>query len=163
MIYVIESGDYFKVGYTDDKWEGRSSSYKTHNPDWELLALLNGSRSDEARLHKILNRFKSAYRKEWFVKFEDWFSILSKLIKGEAVDIESIEFESDECTFGFLNESNTFTVEDYALKKGVSKEQSAQILNKDFKNGKCVKLDVYDKPPVFIYYIASELNMSWNI
>lgn len=163
MIYVIESGDYFKVGYTGDKWKERSSAYKTHNPDWELLALLSGDRADETRLHKSLNKFKSTYRKEWFIKFDDWFSILPKIIKGETVDLDSIEFESDECTFGFLNENNNFTVEEYALKKSVTKEEATTILNKDFKNGKCVRLDIYGKNPVFIYYVTSELNLSWNL
>jgi len=163
MIYVIESGDYFKVGYTDDKWKRRTSSYNTHNPDWSLIAKLSGSRSDEAKLHKSLSRFKSTYRKEWFIKFDDWLSILLKIIKGESVDLDSIDFESDECTFGFLNENNYFTVEEYALKKSVTKEEASNILNKDFKKGKCTRLDVYGKEPIFIYHIPSELNSSCNL
>lgn len=72
MIYVIESGDYFKVGYTKDETtlEQRRLGYYTHNPDCAFVREYKGSINIERFIHKGLSKHR--VRGEWFNKFNDW-------------------------------------------------------------------------------------------
>lgn len=69
MIYVVESGDYFKVGFSNNP-KKRISQYKTHNPDITLVATYKGDKDVEKYVHA---KFRdSLYRGEWFHKFTGW-------------------------------------------------------------------------------------------
>lgn len=63
MIYLIKSGNYFKIGYSENV-EQRIKAYSTFNPDIEILAIEEGTKNDEARLHTICEELH--YRNEWF-------------------------------------------------------------------------------------------------
>lgn len=69
MIYVIESGNYFKIGYAKDVSK-RMKSYRTHNPDVSLVMHFKGSLADEAALHRQFKKYR--YVREWFTKYEGW-------------------------------------------------------------------------------------------
>lgn len=77
MIYVIESYDYFKVGFTIN-WQSRQGAYNTHYPKWSLAFLWEGCKDLETHFHKELGiGEKSNF--EWFEKFEGWESYLQDI------------------------------------------------------------------------------------
>ena len=46
MLYLLKSGNYYKIGYTDNI-EKRMDSYKTHNPDFILVGTKEGNKKEE--------------------------------------------------------------------------------------------------------------------
>lgn len=54
MIYLIKNRNYLKIGYSNNI-EERLKNYNIHNPNYELLAIRDGTREFETFLH---NRFK---------------------------------------------------------------------------------------------------------
>lgn len=81
MLYLIESSDYYKIGYCKDI-ETRMRSYRTHNPDWLLIDVMEGDRTKEQFLHNLLKLYR--YKLEWFYKddyiLEFWKDIKSRMI-----------------------------------------------------------------------------------
>ena len=69
MLYLIKSVDYVKVGYANDV-EKRMKSYKTENPNFELISIRNGNPVHEKMWHDFmfnnLELRKSDTSKEWF-------------------------------------------------------------------------------------------------
>lgn len=67
MLYFIKSQKYLKIGYTKDEstYHKRISTYKTHNPEFEVLdVVLDGTLEDEDKLHQLLTKY--SYYTEWF-------------------------------------------------------------------------------------------------
>ena len=44
MLYLLESSDYYKIGYAKDLSK-RLRSYSTHNPDYRVIDVMDGDRS----------------------------------------------------------------------------------------------------------------------
>lgn len=63
MIYLIQSGNFLKIGYTSDIVK-RMKQYNTCNPDYILLGITEGNREDEKRLHNKFSKLK--HKNEWF-------------------------------------------------------------------------------------------------
>lgn len=63
MLYFIKSGKFVKIGYAKNV-QSRLSKYYTHNPDYQLLDVSEGTREMEKFLHKILKQYQ--FRTEWF-------------------------------------------------------------------------------------------------
>lgn len=78
MIYLIESDNYYKVGYTKD-WKERERAYNTHNPDFKLIGLKDGDKRVETQLHQLLSAYK--YKLEWFIKCKEVLSIWKNYFK----------------------------------------------------------------------------------
>jgi hypothetical protein len=57
MIYLIQSGNLYKIGYTTNL-EHRFDQYKQHNPTAILLDSKEGSRKDESNLHKLCEEYR---------------------------------------------------------------------------------------------------------
>lgn len=64
MIYLIQSGNLYKIGYTNNL-EHRFDQYKQHNPTAILLDSKEGSHKDESNLHKLCEEYRID-RPEWF-------------------------------------------------------------------------------------------------
>ena len=62
MLYLIKSGDYYKIGYTDNMYI-RLKDYRTHNPDIHLIGMKEGTLEDESNYHKELSDY--IIRGEW--------------------------------------------------------------------------------------------------
>ena len=56
MLYLIKSGDYYKIGYTDNMYI-RLKDYRTHNPDIHLIGMKEGTLEDESNYHKELSDY----------------------------------------------------------------------------------------------------------
>lgn len=65
MIYLMESGEYYKIGYAKDV-EKRMKAYNTHNPNYKLIDVMEGTKSDEAALHELCQEYQD--KLEWFTK-----------------------------------------------------------------------------------------------
>ena len=68
MLYLIESNDYYKIGYASDI-DRRLKQYNTHNPDYIVLDIKEGDTKDEALLHRKCKEFR--IKGEWFEKCAD--------------------------------------------------------------------------------------------
>ena len=55
-LYLIQSNDYIKIGYTVNL-EKRLKQYNTHNPEYKILYVREGTASDEYFLHKIFEKY----------------------------------------------------------------------------------------------------------
>lgn len=74
MLYLIKSpgnsGKILKIGYTNNI-KKRLKSYRSDNPDAELLATREGDEVFEHKLHKYFHRFKYTSGREWFYYNEE--------------------------------------------------------------------------------------------
>lgn len=65
MIYLIESTQYYKIGFTKNI-NKRMKSYSTHNPDYILIDSMDGTKNEELFLHNLCKNFH--YKLEWYHK-----------------------------------------------------------------------------------------------
>lgn len=68
-LYFIESGEYFKVGITENYFK-RFKQYLSHNPNVELIALIKGDKTNIQRLEYAINPLK---KQLGFIHIFDWF------------------------------------------------------------------------------------------
>ena len=91
MLYVVKSSQYYKVGFTEnnDTLHKRIDSYKTHNPDFQIIGLYEGTKKDEKKIHSLLSEYK--HFGEWFYKNEYTEEIInnvdSYLIKDKILNL----------------------------------------------------------------------------
>lgn len=132
MLYLIRSGNYIKIGFTEDL-DNRISQYETHNPNFEVIGIKEGNRADELEYHLYLNKLGLSVENkvEWFLYNSDIIRELSKsfnvsynknTIKNkELLDkttiLESLKLENTSKISGskkksllgyYLNEENSF-------------------------------------------------------
>ena len=65
MIYLIESGEYYKIGYAENL-KNRCKNYNTHNPNYAVIDTMEGNKLDEKILHKLCKKYHE--KLEWFTK-----------------------------------------------------------------------------------------------
>lgn len=80
MIYLMESGEYYKIGYAKDV-EKRMKAYNTHNPNYKLIDVIEGTKSDEVALHELCGEYQD--KLEWFTKVPE-ILIIWKIYKKNA-------------------------------------------------------------------------------
>ena len=68
MLYLIESGNYYKIGITGNL-KNRLKNYNTCNPDWKLISSREGNLICEEALHKCFEKYW--HRNEWFHKNDE--------------------------------------------------------------------------------------------
>lgn len=57
MLYLIEDGNYLKIGYTKDI-KSRMKTYQTHNPTCVLLQTRKEIKKDETTLHSLCEQYR---------------------------------------------------------------------------------------------------------
>lgn len=72
MIYFIQSQNgSIKIGYTDRDPQIRLKELQTGNPEkLELIAVSNGSRYQERKIHKTLKKWRCKGGTEWYEPIE---------------------------------------------------------------------------------------------
>lgn len=75
MLYLIQSVNYYKIGYTSNI-KSRMSSYKSMNPHVVLLGIKEGTQKDESQYHALYQQYQ--YYTEWFEFPEDVVQLLLK-------------------------------------------------------------------------------------
>ena len=97
MIYLIKSGNYLKIGYSQDI-KKRLQNYLTHNPDIILLDTIEGDESMEKMLHNLCKEFRVNNKQEWFYLnpfiIDTWNSLK---------DSEFIEIPKSEINIEYIN------------------------------------------------------------
>lgn len=81
MLYLIKSGEYFKIGFSSSSnLKNRIDAYLTCNPDFELVGIREGTRSEESKYHKCLKflGLQHPERMEWFREKEGILDILKE-------------------------------------------------------------------------------------
>ena len=112
MLYLIESGNYIKIGFSKDldSLKNRMITYKTHNPDIKLLGLCEGTEEDECNYHIKLDNYKLYNRAEWFKK-EGLSLVIDDFKFGDLVDKYNIYFSKR--TINKSGESYQQLIKDY--------------------------------------------------
>lgn len=75
MIYIIKSGEWYKIGYAANLLK-RVTQYGTYNPDVEFIAYGEGDEKIESEIHSILKESKHKYRMEWFLASEEQINFI---------------------------------------------------------------------------------------
>ncbi len=89
MLYLIQTGEFYKIGYSKDfdTLRSRIKIYKTHNPIFKLLDINLGTRDDETIVHQNIELDDGEWAKDKEATLDLWFSlkepIAQKLIDGE--------------------------------------------------------------------------------
>lgn len=86
MLYLIKSGNYLKIGFARDINQ-RMRGYRTDNPDFELLDVMEGDTEKESYLHTLCQKYH--HRNEWFIYNKEIIDIFSE--EKQVNDIASIE------------------------------------------------------------------------
>ena len=83
MIYLIESGNFYKIGFTENL-KSRMKQYATHNPDCKLIDSFEGYIEDEKQLHELCKEFNQDKRiLEIFQEYKNSDTVaLNKKIKS---------------------------------------------------------------------------------
>lgn len=81
MLYLIQSGNYLKIGYSDNEntFRRRLIDYNCHNPNYQVLELIEGTRDDEYQLHQICKQYQ--YYTEWFYYCKEVMDIWDQYTK----------------------------------------------------------------------------------
>lgn len=107
MIYLIESGNFYKIGFTENL-KSRMKQYATHNPDYRLIDNFDGDKEDEKELHELCKEFN--HSSEWFNKDKRILEIFQEYKNSDTValnkKIKSLEQRVNELTrsVGMLND-----------------------------------------------------------
>ena len=76
MVYMVKSGNFYKIGYTAN-FEKRLENYMTHNPNIEVIDTVKTYAKTKRQLEKVLHAEIKAYgfechkNREWFIIPED--------------------------------------------------------------------------------------------
>ena len=127
MIYLLKSNDKLKIGYTAN-FTARIKSYKTHNPDIEIVNMKIGEIEDEKTLHK---EFQHLFLfGEWFTysqdiinRFENYQPKSHKVLKHTLVD-------------SLTDNSLSLTVTSGSKKELASIKESARYIYEEIVNNK---------------------------
>lgn len=71
MLYLIQSLNYYKIGFTTNIKE-RMKSYKTTNPHAILLGVTEGTEEDELQYHLKLKEYNH---------YTEWFELPENIVK----------------------------------------------------------------------------------
>lgn len=91
MLYLLESSDYYKIGYAKDLSK-RLRSYSTHNPDYRIIDVMDGDRSQELFLHNLCRSYR--YKLEWFYKEDFILDIWNDYKKSYNADVNESSLSS---------------------------------------------------------------------
>lgn len=99
MIYLIESGNFYKIGFTENL-KSRMKQYATHNPDCKLIDSFEGYIEDEKQLHELCKEFN--HSSEWFNKDNRILEIFQEYKNSDTVvlnkKIKSLEQQVNKLT-----------------------------------------------------------------
>lgn len=97
MIYFIRSGDFVKIGVSDNP-RGRIAAIQTSNPNpIEVLGIVPGSYELEAELHQRFAHLR--HKNEWFRDTKPIRQTIDDLLSKQRLDPQVFELDTDEWRF----------------------------------------------------------------
>ena len=103
MMYLLETPNYYKIGYADDI-DKRMKSYNTHNPEYTLIDQFKGSEFTEKVVHRFLRKILP-YKGEWYEK-SDLIIPLWEFIKELVTAWEDKLEDQNKTTLNHWKETN---------------------------------------------------------
>lgn len=103
MMYLLETPNYYKIGYADDI-DKRMKSYNTHNPEYALIDQFKGSEFTEKVVHRFLRKILP-YKGEWYEK-SDLIIPLWEFIKELVTAWEDKLEDQNKTTLNHWKETN---------------------------------------------------------
>jgi hypothetical protein len=98
MLYVIQGigTDSYKIGFSNSSPEDRLEALQTGNPVlMRTIALFDGTREDEAKVHHMLKQRGFHMRSEWFeIRLADLFHILFEVALEREMKFRSVNIYS---------------------------------------------------------------------
>ena len=81
MLYLLQSGEFYKIGYSKDfkTLRSRIKAYKTDNPMFKLLDINLGSHDDETKVHRDIKLDSGEWSKDKETTLDLWFKLKQKL------------------------------------------------------------------------------------
>lgn len=110
MLYLIESGEYYKIGFTTNI-KSRMSNYRTPNPNVILIAKIEGIKKDEIILHKLCSKYH--YSNEWFYKNDEIKTLFTNYATCAWNDWEGIKTLIKNHINNITEHLNTCNIEDF--------------------------------------------------
>jgi hypothetical protein len=115
MLYLINTNNYYKVGYTKDAQSllTRVAAYKTHSPEVKILGIRQGNKKEEKRFNLMFgDTCKQVHNTEWYC-VEDVLDIKNILYSftedadvishiNPYIDFEKEDFPEDEIHIEFI-------------------------------------------------------------
>lgn len=83
MIYLVRSGEYVKLGHTNN-WPKRWGTLLVNNPNPELLSKREGTNIDEFNLKILLEKYH--FNREWYYYDKDLVKIFNDYIPTEKMN-----------------------------------------------------------------------------
>lgn len=110
MIYLIKSNNYLKIGYTKNIIN-RMQHYRTHNPEYQLLAYRGGNIQAEKLLHVLLSNY--------FLDTTEWMRYDNFILElfSSIVLPEDYLLESESNKVFFIEDSSEEIIETTILSK----------------------------------------------
>lgn len=100
MVYLIKSGNYLKIGYSQDI-KKRLQNYSTHNPDIVLLDTIDGDESMEKMLHNLCKEFRLNNKQEWFHLNPFIIDVWNSLKDSEFIEIPKSEIDIEHININY--------------------------------------------------------------
>lgn len=82
MLYLLQSGEFYKIGYSKDfkTLRSRMNNYKTDNPYFKLLDINLGTRDDETKVHRDIKLDSGEWSKDKETTLDLWFKLKQKTV-----------------------------------------------------------------------------------
>lgn len=122
MVYLIKSGNYLKIGYSQDV-KKRLQHYTTHNPDIVLLDTIEGDESMEKMLHNLCKEFRLNNKQEWFHLNPFIIDVWNSLKDSEFIEIHKSEIDIDYVNIDYKEKFEETLSELFKLKEELISEK----------------------------------------
>lgn len=103
MIYLMESGKYYKIGYTKDISK-RIKVYQTYNPECILVQVKEGTYEDEAILQNLCKAY--LFKNEWFHKDSEVLKLFTEYVQKSTPPSSKVLFRRKACKDYYNSRAN---------------------------------------------------------
>lgn len=101
-LYLIQSGAYLKIGITNNITQ-RLKKYQTHNPDFKVISIREGTRYDELFLHSLLKKYLIG-KSEWMCFSKEIITVFNNIdLPHYGLIKEEIRKEKEELLYKYQN------------------------------------------------------------
>lgn len=154
MLYCITSNGSIKIGYTEDlrTFSKRLQLYRTHNPNFSIVGIIEGTRKDEQEWHKKLKIVDTEWASNVDSSILEYFKSNS-LIKFEVIGEQLI-----------TELANLYIAKDKKITKTKNKEEHIKEVTNEIN---AYLLDTLDLSKDYmsdeLKDLVGEINFKWDL